>query len=281
MRSLLSFFFGVCAVLATVVTVPAMWVSHNVANEDGYVALAEPIARNTELHAALADAISDSLMSNTRLPAELQPTARRAIIRIANQVAGDPGFVTAWDDTQRRSHQLMLGDERGAGATFAIDLAPLGAFVVDRVNRNLPFTVPVPEQAVIDVSSATQPAVLDRIHASPTYARNGLIAIAVAVLLALAFARRRSVAVLWLGLGALAAAGLLKFAASTGVPEILDRNTAPSPFGKALLDVFVDRATTSFDQWLVVLAIGGGVAAAVGGVGRVVFSGRGRTSTSS
>lgn len=273
MRSFLSFVFGVCAVLATLATVPAAWVSQNVADEDGYVALAEPIARDAEFQGALADALSDTLIRNTTLRAELQPVASQAIVRTANRVADEPGFVTAWNATQRRSHRIMLGDDRGPTAGFSIDLAPLGTYVVDRVNKDLPFAVAVPKQAIVDVSgSAQQSEVLDRVRESSTYARNGLIAIVVAGALALAFARRRSVAVLWLGLGVLAAAGLLKVAASDVLPDALDRNTAPSAFGKALLDAFVDRANESFDQWLVVLAIGGAVAAVVGGIGRIAFS---------
>lgn len=270
MRSFLALVFGVCAVLATLVTVPAMWVSHNVADEDGYVAFAEPIARDSEFHGALADALSETLIERTQLPAAAQPVAQAAILRVANQVSGEPGFVTAWNDTQRQSHKIMLGDQRDlppeldAGPSFAIDLGPLGKFIIDEVNKNLPFTIAAPDQAVIAVNGAPQAQTLDRIRQTPTYARNGLIALAVSALLALAFARRKSVAVAWLGIGAILSAGVLKVAAVGGVPAVLDRNTAPSPFAKALLDTYVDRANASFGSWLVVLAIGGGVATAAG-----------------
>lgn len=270
MRSFLALVFGVCAVLATLVTVPAMWVSHNVADEDGYVAFAEPIARDSEFHGALADALTETLIERTQLPAAAQPVAKAAILRVANQVSGEPGFVTAWNDTQRQSHKIMLGDQRDlppeldSGPSFAIDLGPLGKFVTDEVNKNLPFTIAAPDQAVIAVNGAPQAQTLDRIRQTPTYARNGLIALAVSAVLALAFARRKSVAVAWLGLGAILSAGVLKVAAVVGVPAVLDRNTAPSSFAKALLDTYVDRANASFGPWLVVLAIGGVVAAAAG-----------------
>lgn len=270
MRSFLALVFGVCAFLATLVTVPAMWVSHNVADEDGYVAFSEPIARDSEFHGALADALTETLIERTQLPAAAQPVAKAAILRVANQVSGEPGFVTAWNDTQRQSHKIMLGDQRDlppeldSGPSFAIDLGPLGKFVTDEVNKNLPFTITAPDQAVIAVNGAPQAQTLDRIRQTPTYARNGLIALAVSALLALAFARRKSVAVAWLGLGAILSAGVLKVAAVVGVPAVLDRNTAPSPFAKALLDTYVDRANASFGHSLVVLAIGGGVVAVVG-----------------
>ena len=270
MRSFLALVFGVCAVLATLVTVPAMWVSHNVADEDGYVAFAEPIARDSEFHGALADALTETLIERTQLPAAAQPVAKAAILRVANQVSGEPGFVTAWNDTQRQSHKIMLGDPRDlppeldSGPSFAIDLGPLGKFVTDEVNKNLPFTIAAPDQAVIAVNGAPQAQTLDRIRQAPTYARNGLIALAVSAVLALAFARRKSVAVAWLGIGAILSAGVLKVAAVVGVPAVLDRNTAPSSFAKALLDTYVDRANASFGPWLVVLAIGGVVAAAAG-----------------
>ncbi|MBC7594755.1 MAG: hypothetical protein H7288_12585 [Kineosporiaceae bacterium] len=278
MRSFLAFLFGVAAVLATLLTVPAMWVSHNVANEDGYVAFAELIARDAAFQDALANALSENLVQDSVLPASLQPAAMAAIVRVANKVSDQPGFVTAWNDTQRQSHKIMLGSpgdlpaELDSSSRFAIDLAPLGTFVINQVNKELPFTIPAPNQAVVEINGAPQAQTLDRIRESPTYARNGLIAVGVLLLVALAFARRRSVAVAWLGLGALVAAGLLKVAASVGVPEILDRNTAPTPFAKAALDVFIGRANTSFDHWLVVLAVGGAVAAVVGVAGRLLTS---------
>ncbi|MDQ3155958.1 MAG: hypothetical protein M3Q98_04430 [Actinomycetota bacterium] len=270
MRPFFALVLGVCAVLATLVTVPATWVSQNIADEDGYVAFAEPIARDSEFHGALADALSESLVERTQLAAAAQPVAKAAILRVANQVSGEPGFVTAWNDTQRQSHKIMLGDQRDlppeldSGPSFAIDLGPLGKFVVDEVNKNLPFAIAAPDQLVIPVNGAPQAETLDRIRQSPTYARNGLIAIALSAALALAFARRKSVAVAWLGIGAVLSAGVLKVAAVVGVPAVLDRNTAPSPFAKALLDTYVDRANASFGHWLLVLAIGGGVATAAG-----------------
>lgn len=278
MRSFLAFLFGVAAVLATLLAVPAMWVSHNVANEDGYVAFAEPIARDAGFHDALANALSESLVQDSALPASLHPVAKAAIVRNANQVSDQPGFVTAWNDTQRQSHKIMLGDQRSlpaeldSSSRFAIDLAPLGTFVVKEVNKDVPFTIPAPDQAVVEINGAPQTQTLDRVRESPTYARNGLIAVGVFALLTLAFARCRSGAVAWLGLGALVAAGLLKVATSVGLPAILDRNTAPTPFAKAALDVFIDRANVSFDHWLVVVAIGGVVAAATGAAARLLTS---------
>lgn len=278
MRSFLAFLFGAAAVLATLLAVPAMWVSHNVANENGYVAFAEPIARDAGFHDALANALSESLVQDSALAASLQPVTKQAIVRIVDQISDQHGFVTAWNDTQRQSHKIMLGDQRDlpaeldSSSRFAIDLAPLGNFVVDQVNKDLPFTIPAPDQAVVEINGAPQVQTLDRVRESPTYARNGLIAVGVFALLALAFARRRSAAVAWLGLGALLAAGLLKVAASVGLPEVLDRNAAPTPFAKAALDVFIDRANASFDHWLVVLAIGGAVAAVVGVAGRLLTS---------
>ena len=278
MRSFLSLVCGIVAVLAALLTVPAMWVSHNIASEDGYVAFAEPIARDSQFHDSLAGVLSDELVQNSALPADLQTVARTAIVRITKQVVDEPGFVAAWDDTQRQSHKIMLGEPRDlppdldSSQRFAIDLAPIGRFVVTRVNKDLPFALPAPQQMIVAVNGTTQQQMLDRIRQSPTYASKGLIAVGVFGALALAFARRRSVAVVWLGLGTIAAAGILKVAAAKGVPEILDRNTAPTPFARTLLDVFVERANASFDHWLLVLAVGGGIVVAVGGVARLVTS---------
>jgi len=181
MRSFLAFVFGVCAVLATLVTMPAEWVSNNIADENGYVAFAEPIGRDSQFHGALADALSETLAQRAQLPSAAQPAAKAAIVRVANKVSGEPGFVAAWNDTQRQSHKIMLGDPRDlppeldSSPSFAIDLGPLGKFIIDQANKDLPFTISAPDQAVIAVNGAPQADTLDRIRATPTYARNGLI----------------------------------------------------------------------------------------------------------
>ena len=280
MRTFLSFVLGVCALLAALVTVPSLWVSHNIADQDGYVAFAEPIGRDAQFHKVLSAALAETVLRNSPLSGNLKPVATEAIERIANQIADEPGFLAAWNETQKRSHQISFGDPRELPAEldstsgYAVDLAPLGEFVVDRVNDNLPFAIPAPKQAMIQVNGTPQNRAIERIRETPTYARNGLIAIAVMAGLSLLLARRRSTTLMWLGLGTIAVAGILKLGLEVGVPEVLERNTAPSPFAKALLDIFVERADASFGSWLLILAVGGAGVAVVGAVLRGVSGSR-------
>lgn len=284
MRTFLSFLLGVCALLAALVAVPSLWVSQNLADEDGYVSFAAPLATDPGLHEALGESLSEALLEEAVMREDLRPVAGDAITRVTTTISEQPGFQKAWDETQRRSHQISFGDPRDLPAElddssgFAVDLAPLGEFVVEKVNALLPFSITAPGQVMIQVNGTPQSDAIEAVNESTTYARNGLIAVVVAGALALLAARRRSIVVLWLGLGTIAVAGMLKLVAVTAVPEFVERNSAPSPFAKALQDAYVERAQDSFGGWLVALAIGGAVAAVAGVVLRGASSVRARGS---
>jgi hypothetical protein len=76
--------------------------------------------------------------------------------------------------------------------------------------------------------------------------------------------------VAWLGGGAVAVAGVLWLLSGPVSQGILDNTEAPSEFARTLQKLLVDRAASSLDAWLVILALGGGILAVAGVVGHVV-----------
>lgn len=80
-------------------------------------------------------------------------------------------------------------------------------------------------------------------------------------------ARRRTVAFAWLGLGALATSGVLKLLTGRYVVEFARGNSQAEALGGRLEELIIQAARVSFDQWLIVLAVGGAIALVVGAIG--------------
>ena len=280
MRSLLALVFGAAALLAGLATLPAAWTAHNVASEGGYVSFTEPLAKDPSFNKTVAVAIGDSLISRSLVPEAIRPATSAALATAALRISSAPGYLKAWDATQRQSHRIMFDDPRKLPAELdrtdrlAVDLGPLGQFVVAQATKDLPVQLAAPKQLIVSVGGNSSNSALDQIKKTPGWAGNGLIVTAVCVALCLVIARRRALAVALLGLGVVVLAAALHGLSTAVIPNLTDRNTAPSPFAEAVVKAFADRAATSFDHWLITLAVIGVIAAIAGGAVSLGFSAR-------
>lgn len=258
------------AVVAGVVTVPVGWVATHVADEDGYVSFTEPLASDAEFQDAISVYLGEEIATRTGLPPSAQPVVAKAIRSASARLVDRPGYVKAWDETQRRSHRLVFGDIRDLPAEqdgtdrFSIDLGPLAGYVVAELGDALSVDVRPPGQLLVAVNGSAQRDLIDKVKATPSQAMTGLTVMVLAVALTVLLAVRRSVALTWLGIGALGVAGGLKLVADAAVPKVLDRSSAPSDLARTLQELLADRALASFEGWLLWIAVGGGVVVALG-----------------
>ena len=278
MRAFLAAILGLGAVVVLLFAVPAMWAERNIVNEDGYVELVNPLASDPDFQAELARTLSDQLVQNLGASGTAGEVARAAIERVALKVSGLAGYEAAWEETQRRSHLAMFGDPAELPAeldqtnSFTVDIGPLGMLVTDEVNDSLPVTLTSPDQILVPVAAAAQPRVLATLRDLPPKAYTATAATALLAALSLLVARRWATALAWLGLGALVGAATLKLLTEALLLGFVQDNAGASTLGGRLQELIIETASTSFDMWLVVLAIGGGVALAAGIVGRVLAS---------
>ncbi len=268
MRRLLATGLVIVAMLAAAVTLPLAWVASNLADEDGYVTFTSPMGSDPELQKAFSAYLSDYFVRDQGLPSSLQGTVASVLTAAAATTANAPGFTTAWEESQRRSHQLMFGPSADQDR-LAIDLSPLAKFIAARVTEGLPVALPEPGAIVLQVNEASQREAFDQIEASKERSRIGWVVVAAAAALSLLFAKRRSTGLVWLGVGALGVAALLRAASGYAVPNILDKTPAPSGFARTLQKLLADRAADSFAQMLLWVAIAGAAAIVVGVLLRV------------
>lgn len=266
MRTLSSFVAGVVAVVVGIVTVPMFWVSTHIADEDGYVQLSSQLATDVELQEAFAAYLADDYVQRGVLPAALQGPAASALAGVERTTANLPGFVEAWEQTQRDLHRSAFTDDDGP---LTVSLTPLATFVTQRIGDVLPVTLEVPPDLRTQVGTAEDRERLVWVERSQTYALLGLLVVLVSAAVCLVAARSRPVALAGLGLGALATAGVLRVITEMVTPELIERAESLSPFARSVQSLLFDRAAASLNQWLGWIAIAGAVAVVLGVVGRL------------
>ncbi len=271
MRSFVSTICVFIAMLAAIVTLPLAWVASNLGDEDGYVSFTSPMGSDPELQKAFSAYLSDYFVREQGLPSSLQGTVASVLAGAAATTANAPGFTTAWEESQRRSHRMMFGPNADQDR-LAIDLGPLAKFTAASVTKGLPVALPVPGSIVLQVNDASQREAFDQIEASKDRSQIGWLVVGAAAALSLLFARRRSTGLVWLGVGALGVAGLLRAATGYAVPNILDKTPAPSGFARTLQKLLADRAADSFAHMLLWVALVGAAAIVVGVMLRVSTS---------
>lgn len=266
-RSLASALLWVVAVAAIAATLPLAWMALHVADEDGYVDFTAPFATDAELGDALSVGVADAVVETTDLPVG-QQLLRELVARAVTTLADAPGLPEAWRESQRASHRATFEDGEQQG--LVLDIGPIVGLVGDEIDDALPVALATPEVVVVPVTSEVRPETIEAVQATPSQAALGGVVAVVASLGSVLLARRRSTALgLW-GLGVVGVAGVLMVAAHRVVPELLARRPADNELATTMRDLLVARATASFEEWLLVTVVVGGVATLLGFGSRIV-----------
>jgi hypothetical protein len=264
-----SFLSWVVAVVAAIITVPTFWLATHVADEDGYVEFTQTFVSDTEFRNALVGTIADEVARKGGLPASVRPVLDRALRAVATRTAKQPGFLEAWEESQRRTHQRTFGPDANSDRLTA-DIGPIATFVAKDVSGDLPVRFTVPDKLLVPVYDAPDREVLDQVGKTPNRSLIGLLVVGLASLLSLLFARRRINAVVGLGAGAVITAGVLLAGTGLALPEVLDRTPARTEFARRMRDLLVDRASDSLDQWLLGIGVVGAVVLVLAMLGRAL-----------
>ncbi len=267
MRTVTALVAGLVAVVVAIVTVPMFWVSTHVVDEDGYVTFSSSLATDDDLQAAVAAYLADDFVQRGLVPAPLQDTAAGVLTSVAQAAANQPGFVAAWDETQRSLHRSAFDDGSGP---LTVRLQPLGRFVADRAGDRLPVSLDVSTDLEAPVGTAADRSRLQQLERAQTYSLLGLMIVLAGAALCLVVARRRTLAVAGLGLGALVVAGVLRVATEIVAPQAVDRAEGLSSFAQQVQKLLVERAADSLSVWLEQIALVGAVALVAGLLGRIV-----------
>jgi hypothetical protein len=269
MRSLPSFLGGVVATIATIVTVPMLWLAINVQDEDGYVALSSQLAGDAELQRSVAAYVANDFVARGLVPEALQDTAAAVMTSVAVQAANQLDVTAAWEDSQRTLHRSALGEASGP---LTVDLGPMAAVVAERVGDQLPVSLPDDLAVPVQIGDEQDREHVQWVERSRLWSMLGLMVILVSVAVCVLGARSRPLAIAGLGVGALVAAGTLWAGTSIVTPMLIDGLEGSTEFAKSLQKLLVDRAGDSLAQWLRPMAWTGAAAAVLGLGGHAIAS---------
>ena len=274
MRTFVSAFATLLAILLAAVAVPAIWLDRNIVQEQGFVELASPLGRNSEFQQGLATAAVGTI-DTSAVPGFLADLVRPALEDAAASMTGLPGYPAAWEETLRRSHRLSFtAPQAEAGQTapassLTLDVAPLVALGAEEISRTTRFPLDPPDQTLIDVGQPEQKEWTERLT---VYAPAGYLmaaGAAVALLLAVVAARRRWTVLVGAGLGALVLAAVWTAGSQLGSAAVLAADTG-NEVANMFRDGFVAAAAADFQGWTLASAITGGMLLLVGVVAGLI-----------
>lgn len=280
MRTFVSALAVVLGVLLSAVAVPAIWLDRNVVQEDGFVALAAPLGRDTEFQKRLAAAAVGTIDTGT-IPEALTNLVKPVLEAAAESLTGSPGYPAAWEETLRKSHRLSFADpaslppEADSGSSLTLDVAPLVALATEELSRTSRLPLDAPQQALINVGESEQRQLIGRVSAYAPLGYSMAIGAGIALVLALVSARRRWAVVFAVGLGALLLAALWTVGSQLAKDALLATATG-NRLADMFRDEFVAAASGSFQSWVTGTAIAGGVLAVAALVIRIASPGQRR-----
>jgi hypothetical protein len=273
-RTFVSAFATLLAILLAAVAVPAIWLDRNIVQEQGFVELASPLGRNSGSQQGLATAAVGTI-DTSAVPGFLADLVRPALEDAAASMTGLPGYPAAWEETLRRSHRLSFtAPQAEAGQTapassLTLDVAPLVALGAEEISRTTRFPLDPPDQTLIDVGQPEQKEWTERLT---VYAPAGYLmaaGAAVALLLAVVAARRRWTVLVGAGLGALVLAAVWTVGSQLGSAAVLAADTG-NEVANMFRDGFVAAAAADFQGWTLASAITGGMLLLVGVVAGLI-----------
>ncbi|MGY5763980.1 hypothetical protein ACXET9_02105 [Brachybacterium sp. DNPG3] len=260
LRDLISFALLLAALVLGTLWLPAVWIEDNVVDQDGFLAVAEPLADDAALQRTLSDSAVDELLDSDVVPGwiteQLTPIAQEQAAKAADTEA----YATTWRTTMASLHTALF---TAGDSPLDVDLAPTIDVILTGAEDYLPIDLPRPDSAVVtlatvpDVPLLRYATVLD-----PWAGRLGPIALGLAVA-ALLIARHRRTMLLLAGVAALAAGGLTYVMAAnveTLIPDAADQASFIGP----IIQVFEQQLAADVTAPAVILAGAGALAAAAG-----------------
>ncbi|MGA5122700.1 hypothetical protein ACPCAG_05130 [Streptomyces pseudogriseolus] len=268
-----------CVALACLLVplgVLAGWAAYGLADTGRYVRTVAPLAKDTAVQAAVADAVGDEVVreleARTEGDASVAPFVRDALESFTRTDA----FRTAWEAGNRTVHNAVLRalrDDTPADGPVTVDLAPVTAQVKQRLEADrMPYAHRIPvEHTALPVVPAEEVAGLRRgyrlLDAAALWLPLAAVALAVTGVTVAASRRRTLTAA---GLGIALGGAQLALAVVLGrrltLADLPD--TVHRPAAAAVYDALTAALHTA--SWLL-LAVGAAVALAVRLTGRPVL----------
>lgn len=262
LRDLLSVLLLTAATLLGALWLPGAWIERNVVDEDGFLAITQPLAEDAALQRTLTDGAVDEALDHDLVPGIVADRAAPMLQDQAPRVTGTPAYAQVWDTAMVELHGALFTP---GASPLDVNLLPLIDSLLTGVEDTLPLIDDLPRPGDATVTVASIPDVPLLHHATvldPWAHRIGPIALGLAVL-AVVIAGHRRLLLTLAGLGAVLA-GLATWLLATRIADLVPDAVDQAPFLGPIVQVFEQRFTAEVMPQGVVLLGAGALVAAVG-----------------
>ncbi|EYT50700.1 hypothetical protein M3C58_05000 [Brachybacterium muris] len=261
-RDLLAAALLLVAAVLGALWVPASWVERTVIDQQGFLAVTQPLADDPDFQRTLTDSAVAEILGDERVPDWVSERVTPLAEEQAARITGTQLYGSLWDVTMRELHGALFAP---GPSDLDVDLGPAVDSILTGLEDHLPFGIQVPRPDDATVTLATIPDVPLLTKASglaPWADRLGPIALLL-VLVALTVAAHRRVILTLAGVGGILA-GLavwwLAGSIETVVPDSVDQAVFLGP----VVQVFQERFAAEVMPQGVIMMGAGALVMAVG-----------------
>ena len=261
LRDLLSVLLLTAATLLGALWLPGAWIERNVVDQEGFLAITQPLAEDATLQRSLTDSAVDEALDHELVPGFVSDRATPLLQEQASKVTGTEAYTEVWDRAMVELHGALFTP---GASPLDVDLLPLIDSLLTGVEDTLPLIddLPRPGEASVTLASIPDVPLLHRATVLDPWAhRTGPIALGLAVLAVLVAGHRRLMLTL-AGIGAVLA-GLATWLLTTRIEGLVPDAIDQAVFLGPIVQVFEQRfAAEVMPQGVIMLGAGALVAAA-------------------
>ena len=261
LRDLLSVLLLTAATLLGALWLPGAWIERNVVDQEGFLAITQPLAEDATLQRSLTDSAVDEALDHELVPGFVSDRATPLLQEQASKVTGTEAYTEVWDRAMVELHGALFTP---GASPLDVDLLPLIDSLLTGVEDTLPLIddLPRPGEASVTLASIPDVPLLHRATVLDPWAhRTGPIALGLAVLAVLVAGHRRLM-LTFAGIGAVLA-GLATWLLTTRIEGLVPDAVDQAVFLGPIVQVFEQRfAAEVMPQGVIMLGAGALVAAA-------------------
>ena len=261
LRDLLSVLLLTAATLLGALWLPGAWIERNVVDQEGFLAITQPLAEDATLQRSLTDSAVDEALDHELVPGVVADRAAPMLQEQAPKLTGTEAYTEVWDRAMVELHGALFTP---GASPLDVDLLPLIDSLLTGVEDTLPLIddLPRPGEASVTLASIPDVPLLHRATVLDPWAhRTGPIALGLAVLAVLVAGHRRLMLTL-AGIGAVLA-GLATWLLTTRIEGLVPDAVDQAVFLGPIVQVFEQRfAAEVMPQGVIMLGAGALVAAA-------------------
>lgn len=261
-RDLIAALLFVLGAVCGALWLPSMWLADNVVEQDGFLAITEPLSADTALQRELSDAAVTEILSDDRIPGWLADTLEPIAQDKAAELTRGAGYAEVWSAT---TSDLHTGLTTPGESTLEADVAPMVDELLTGIDEHLPLGLTIPRPESVPVPLATVPDLpwMARVLVLAPHVEWLGIAAGVLLLLGLVVAAHRRAMLALAGVMVALAGGavwLLTQRLEQLVPDAIDQADFIGP----IVQVFETRMAADLVPQVVLLVGAGALLATIG-----------------